>query len=701
MSYRRHRGFGGLIGDLTVDIIDGVLSERERSARREQEFINQNVNRSGPMANGNGMIDQQQPMPVREPSLPEHIFRSFDLADEVQYRDGSVCPKDMKVTLADQLYQDYIAFVGYLHDPESADPVNQVTMVNNVMGKRISTQDFFKRREEVLKDPEKMKRPPKSLQYFAADDKTNNNAYTRFGCSVSRFLVNTFRDLGFNYIAFGGMSQTEIDKITAYICMMNDYLQQMGLDQYRDPERHGPSAHPEYCLNVRRTISGDGLIKNGPMDGAPQMGGPMGGSVPENPMLINASPYPDANMVRPGGIDFPMKKDKGDNADKAETASGEDTWSLQDRDSGLGSLGEGGLGNRDEGVLGNRDEGTLRDRDGGLGSSAFERARDDDRVFRVGGHLDQGEETRGPLGRMEIRRKEQAEFDKERGFGSDNLDALMDELNGLIGLENVKKNLNNLINVIRIRKVRKDMGLSQTSMSLHLVFSGNPGTGKTTVARLLAKIYKALGVVEQGQLVEVDRAGLVQGYMGQTAQKTQEVIDSAIGGVLFIDEAYTLTNKKDSSDYGQEAVDTLLKRMEDDREDFVVIAAGYTEPMEEFLESNPGLRSRFSKIIEFEDYTAEDLYQIFLSMCEKQDYQLTEEANEKVRKNFGLMVLYKGDNFANAREVRNFFERCIERQANRLVEEGDVDFKDAMTLTEEDVTDEAIEELDSEWEEEE
>ena len=641
MSYRRHRGFGGLIGDLTVDIIDGVLSERERSARREQEFINQNVNRSGPMANGNGMMDQQQPMPVREPSLPEHIFRSFDLADEVQYRDGSVCPKDMKVTLADQLYQDYIAFVGYLHDPESADPVNQVTMVNNVMGKRISTQDFFKRREEVLKDPEKMKRPPKSLQYFAADDKTNNNAYTRFGCSVSRFLVNTFRDLGFNYIAFGGMSQTEIDKITAYICMMNDYLQQMGLDQYRDPERHGPSAHPEYCLNVRRTISGDGLIKNGPMDGAPQMGGPMGGPVPENPMLINASPYPDANMVRPGGIDFPQKKDKEENE---EAASGED----------------------------------------------------DDRVFRVGGHLDQGEETRGPLGRMEIRRKEQAKFDKERGFGSDNLDALMDELNGLIGLENVKKNLNNLINVIRIRKVRKDMGLSQTSMSLHLVFSGNPGTGKTTVARLLAKIYKALGVVEQGQLVEVDRAGLVQGYMGQTAQKTQEVIDSAIGGVLFIDEAYTLTNKKDSSDYGQEAVDTLLKRMEDDREDFVVIAAGYTEPMEEFLESNPGLRSRFSKIIEFEDYTAEDLYQIFLSMCEKQDYQLTEEANEKVRKNFGLMVLYKGDNFANAREVRNFFERCIERQANRLVEEGDVDFKDAMTLTEEDVTDEAIEELDSE-----
>ena len=127
MSYRRHRGFGGLIGDLTVDIIDGVLSERERSARREQEFINQNVNRSGPMANGNGMIDQQQPMPVREPSLPEHIFRSFDLADEVQYRDGSVCPKDMKVTLADQLYQDYITFVGYLHDPESADPVNQVS----------------------------------------------------------------------------------------------------------------------------------------------------------------------------------------------------------------------------------------------------------------------------------------------------------------------------------------------------------------------------------------------------------------------------------------------------------------------------------------------------------------------------------------------------------------------------------------------
>jgi SpoVK/Ycf46/Vps4 family AAA+-type ATPase len=262
----------------------------------------------------------------------------------------------------------------------------------------------------------------------------------------------------------------------------------------------------------------------------------------------------------------------------------------------------------------------------------------------------------------------------------------MAELNGLIGLHRVKDNLNNLINVIRVLKVREEMGLAQPDMSLHLVLSGNPGTGKTTVARLLAKIYKELGVVSKGQLVEVDRAGLVEGFVGQTAQKTQEVIDSAIGGVLFIDEAYTLTNKKENGDYGQEAVDTLLKRMEDDRDSFVVIAAGYTEPMEEFLGSNPGLRSRFSKTIEFDDYSADELYQILMSMCESQDFRLTPEADAAVKEHFREMVDEKEEHFANAREVRNFFERCIERQANRLVKDAEIGLGDITTFTIEDVT---------------
>ena len=168
--------------------------------------------------------------------------------------------------------------------------------------------------------------------------------------------------------------------------------------------------------------------------------------------------------------------------------------------------------------------------------------------------------------------------------------------------------------------------------------------------------------------------------MGQTAQKTQEVIDSAIGGVLFIDEAYTLTNQKEGGDYGQEAVDTLLKRMEDDRDSFVVIVAGYTEPMEEFLESNPGLRSRFSKVIEFEDYTEEELRTIFNRMCEDQDYHLAEDTEEMLNRYFHRMVEEKDENFANAREVRNYFERCIERQANRLVEEGVTDKAEFMTF---------------------
>jgi len=177
----------------------------------------------------------------------------------------------------------------------------------------------------------------------------------------------------------------------------------------------------------------------------------------------------------------------------------------------------------------------------------------------------------------------------------------------------------------------------------------------------------------------------VEGYVGQTAQKTQEVVDSALGGVLFIDEAYTLTNKKENGDYGQEAVDTLLKRMEDDRDSFVVIAAGYTEPMEEFLESNPGLRSRFSKTIEFEDYSPEELFEILTSMCRAQDFHLTPEAEEEVRNHFVRIVEEKEDNFANAREARNYFERCIERQANRLIHDTNIQRTELMTLVLEDV----------------
>ncbi len=261
------------------------------------------------------------------------------------------------------------------------------------------------------------------------------------------------------------------------------------------------------------------------------------------------------------------------------------------------------------------------------------------------------------------------------------LEELMEELDSLVGLEAVKQDLTNLINLIKVRKMREERGMKQPDITLHLVFSGNPGTGKTTVARLLAKIYKALGVVSGGQLVEVDRSDLVVGYIGQTAIKTAEVIDSAIGGILFIDEAYTLTAGKDEKDFGKEALDTLLKRMEDNRDDLIVIVAGYTDLMEEFIDSNPGLRSRFNKNIFFKDYTGDELYRIFESMCKKQEYTPDKKAAAYIRNYLETRAKAHEENFANAREVRNYIERCIERQATRIVTKKDVSDKQLLTLT--------------------
>ena len=261
------------------------------------------------------------------------------------------------------------------------------------------------------------------------------------------------------------------------------------------------------------------------------------------------------------------------------------------------------------------------------------------------------------------------------------LEELMEELDSLVGLDAVKQDLTNLINLIKVRKMREERGMKQPDITLHLVFSGNPGTGKTTVARLLAKIYKALGVVTGGQLVEVDRSDLVVGYIGQTAAKTAEVIDSAIGGILFIDEAYTLTAGKDEKDFGKEALDTLLKRMEDNRDNLIVIVAGYTELMEGFVNSNPGLKSRFNKNIFFKDYTGEELYKIFESMCKKQEYVPDEEAAAYIQHYLSVRAKAHEENFANAREVRNFIERCIERQATRIVKEKEVSDDQLKTLT--------------------
>ena len=201
---------------------------------------------------------------------------------------------------------------------------------------------------------------------------------------------------------------------------------------------------------------------------------------------------------------------------------------------------------------------------------------------------------------------ETATENKEKEDPPEKLEDILEELHSYIGLDSIKTEVENLVNMVRVHKMREEHGLPTVDMSLHMVFSGNPGTGKTMIARVMARIYKCLGILSKGQLVEVDRSGLVAGYVGQTAGKTSEVVQKALGGVLFIDEAYALTYHKEANDFGQEAVDTLLKAMEDHRDDLVVIVAGYDGLMDEFIHSNPGLESRFNRFLHFEDYTLED-----------------------------------------------------------------------------------------------
>lgn len=246
------------------------------------------------------------------------------------------------------------------------------------------------------------------------------------------------------------------------------------------------------------------------------------------------------------------------------------------------------------------------------------------------------------------------------------VEELLEQLNELTGLHGVKKEIRHLVNLIKVNKMREEQGIKTSSVSKHMVFSGNPGTGKTTIGRIVAKIYKGLGVLSKGQLIETDRAGLVAGYVGQTAILTKKKVEEALGGVLFIDEAYTLSKGASENDFGREAIDTLLKEMEDNRDDLVVIVAGYTEPMEEFLESNPGLKSRFNKFIDFVDYTPEELMAIIDSMCKKQDFIIDNGAKEFLLEEFTKMS--KHEDFANARTARNIFEYAITNQATRLIE---------------------------------
>ena len=265
-------------------------------------------------------------------------------------------------------------------------------------------------------------------------------------------------------------------------------------------------------------------------------------------------------------------------------------------------------------------------------------------------------------------------------------DTLMAQLESLVGLEQVKKDVKNLVNLTKVRKLRQENGLPVPPMSLHMVFVGNPGTGKTTVARLVSGLYAAIGVLSKGQLVEVDRSGLVAGYVGQTALKTQEAIKSALGGVLFIDEAYSLSSGGEN-DFGREAIETILKAMEDHRDDLIVIVAGYTQPMEKFINSNPGLQSRFNKYFFFPDYNGEQLMAIFRSQCDKNGYTLTEETEKAAVEMFTGLYENRDDNFGNGRDVRNCFEDMIVRQSNRVAAMEAPTREDLMAVLPEDLRD--------------
>ncbi len=489
------------------------------------------------------------------------INTCLDYADIISRKPESNFPKNSRMSLRNLLKDDMLTFFGYLYDPSSEDLTAQLQFINANLGIIITEQNFKRFVADRCRSDRFLANVPQSLMYFVSDDTSPLSQRTGYGISLSKYLVNCFNDAGVQFIAYGGISNKEADRLAQYINMMNDYVQRFNV-------------YGSDTLDNNR----DKVI--------------FGGKVSNNNRGGDRLPEPDR-------------------------------------------IGFGGGINRNEG--------------------------------RPGSSSDSFEEPSSVRGRA---------MDVAPGGAMKNeksLEELQEELNALVGLDKVKTSLASLVNLIKVKTMRDKLGLKTPDISLHLVFSGNPGTGKTTVARLLARIYHQLGVVSTGQFIEVDRAGLVEGYVGQTAIKTSEVIDSAMGGVLFIDEAYTLAGGKEGEDFGQEAIDTLLKRMEDNREDLVVIVAGYTKEMEKFINSNPGLKSRFNKFIEFPDYSGEEMYRIFHDMCTANDYILDKDAEEHVKKYLADISVNHGDNFANGREVRNYFERSVERQASRVVSEPQID----------------------------
>lgn len=489
------------------------------------------------------------------------INTCLEYADDIANNPNSKYPPNSRLSLRNLLKDDMLTFFGFLYDQNSEEIDKQVEFINRNLGIIITVENFRRFVADRCRDDMFLSAIPQSLMYFVADDTSPMSKRTGYGISLSKYLVGCFNDAGVEFIAYGGISDREADRLARYINMLNAYIKSFNV-----------------CGS--ETINSDSEKVS--------FHNSKNGNKPENN-------HPD-----------PLSFGAGIN------------------------------------------------RNQGMGGS----------TVSMGG---------GVRGRSD-------EFAPGAPKNEKSLEELQEELDSLVGLDKVKTNLASLVNLIKVKTMRDKLGLKTPDISLHLVFSGNPGTGKTTVARLLAKIYHQLGVVSRGQLIEVDRSGLVEGYVGQTAIKTSEVIDSAMGGVLFIDEAYTLAGGKEGEDFGQEAIDTLLKRMEDNRDDLVVIVAGYTKEMEKFINSNPGLKSRFNKFIEFPDYSGEEMFKIFADMAESHDYLMDKDAETHVKEFLDDISLHHGENFANAREVRNFFERCVERQASRVVAEPLIDANSLTTF---------------------